>query len=596
MAIEVLTVKRFSPVRSRRRGFIYKLVFAGLFVIAASGMYYVQTGSTKVEVKEEMYEKAAFLPFAHDVVERGEVQSSKNVLVASEVRGYRSASTFEILWVIDEGKKVEEGDLLVRLDSSALEEEEKIQRLDVSQAIAAVSKSENELDAAKIAMVEYVDGLFVQEQQELEAQITLANETLRRAEEYYAYSARLAAKGYVTSLQLEGDRFAVEKAKIELANAQRKLDVLEKHTREKKIKELESKIRVAEADLESARERLKIEQKMLNFFLDQIAACTIVAPTTGQVVYANDRGSRESSEFIVEPGAKVRERQTIIRLPDYTSMEINCLINESRVSLVDVGMPVTVKLDAFDELELQGEVIKVNEYPEPISRYGPQVKRYAAVINIDEPPATLKPGLTAQVAIHIEARNSALQVPVQSVYQHGTDYYCMVQGPEGLEARKVGVGSNNSKFVVVDSGLEENDLVHMSPRSIIDDIDLPDLKELDPKAMYAKGDKKRKSKGADGAGRSEDSRGDEKSRQAASNDQVIQKVLSSYDKNKDGKVSIKELTESGFDQLTSFDENGDGILQQDEILASSTLLAKLDARKSKGELLEVAAEPSGEIQ
>src|SRR5690606_19414214 len=129
--------------------------------------------------------------------------------------------------------------------------------------------------------------------------ITLAEETLRRAQEYFAYSSRLAAKGYVTSLQLEGDRFAVDKARLELERAQTQLKVLEDYTRERTLKELESAMKVAEAELESSRERLSQKQKMLRFFTQQIEKCTIRAPQSGQVVYANDLGSRDASEFIV---------------------------------------------------------------------------------------------------------------------------------------------------------------------------------------------------------------------------------------------------------------------------------------------------------
>ncbi|WP_158265502.1 efflux RND transporter periplasmic adaptor subunit [Blastopirellula marina] len=451
------------------------MAVVGLALAGAASYFFMSTGKPTVVIDDEMFHQVEVGDFIHDVVEQGEVESARNVDVISQVRGTRESNSFEILWVIEEGKVVQEGDVLVRLDSSGLDEEAKLQELDLSGSQAGLAKAQNTLDAAQIAMTEYVDGLFVQEVREIEAEITFAKETLKRAQEYFHYSSRLAAKGYVTSLQLEGDEFAVEKASTELANAEHKLKVLRENTKLKKIKELQSSIGVAQADLRSAEERNGIEQKRLDFIREQIENCTIRAPASGQVVYANERGNREASEFIVEPGATVRERQSIIRLPDYSAMQVHVLINESRVSLVDAGMPATITLDAFDKMTLRGKVIKVNEYPEPISRFGPQVKRYAAVIEIEEPPKLIKPGLTANVAIHVESLQSVVQVPVQCVMPHGDHYYCMVRNGEEIEPRQVEVGSNNSRFVVINSGLKANDLVSLSPRRLLDVVTMPEV-------------------------------------------------------------------------------------------------------------------------
>ncbi len=530
-----------------------------------------------------MFKQAKIGSFVHDVTEKGEVQSARNVDVESKVRGYRSLNDFEILWVIEEGKMVEQGDVLVRLDSSALEEEAKIQQLDLTGSVAALSKAENQLKAAQIAMTEYVEGTFKQEERLAQAEITLAEETLRRAEEYYAYSSRLAAKGYVTSLQLEGDKFAVQKAQIELENAQEKLRVLREYTREKKIKELQSAIGVAEAELESARERNSIEQKRLSFFLEQIENCTIRAPTSGQVVYANNRGTREASEFIVEPGATVRERQAIIRLPDYSSMQIHCLINESRVSLVDVGMPATITLDAFEGVELKGSVIKVNEYPEPISRFGPQVKRYAAIVQIDSPPRMIKPGLTANVAIHVDRREDVLLVPVQAVFPHGTDYFCIVLEDGKLQPRKVKVGPNNARFVVIEEGLRENVFVSLSPRRLLDQVEMPPV-VLGPGKTIAKDIVP----GEEGPAVEEtEEQGQQTAPQDHSRldqvndpfptDSLVTQVLANYDTNQDGILDAAELAAANDKRLYQADINQDGQVQRSELMMAISAFQPQDS-------------------
>lgn len=443
-------------------------------VVVGAAFYWNRPHAQGVVASNELFHTIERSAYLHDVVERGQVESASNVEVKSEVRSYRTTNSFEILWAVEEGAAVKKGDLLVRLDSSALEEEHTLQQLDVTQSIASLSKAENELAAANIAMKEYEFGTYVEEMKEIDSEITLAEENVRRAEEYLLYSGRLAAKGYVTSLQLQGDQFALKKAKIELEKSQTKMKVLQEYTKEKKIRELDSAIKVAEADLEAAKEKLALENKMLLFFEEQIAACEIRAPQNGQVVYANVSSGRDSSDFVLEPGSKVRERQTLIRLPDYEAMQIVCDVNESRISLIDKGMPASIKLDAYDNLELMGEVIRVNEYPTPGHWMSSSVKKYGVTVKVVNPTMQIKPGMTAQVSIHVESSPDALQAPVQAVYEHDGAHFCFIRDASGkVEARAVEIGSNNSRFVVITSGLQPGDQVAMNPRGFVDDVELP---------------------------------------------------------------------------------------------------------------------------
>src|SRR5204862_7456165 len=86
-----------------------------------------------------------------------------------------------------------------------------------------------------------------------------------------------------------------------------------------------------EADLESKQKTFKVASDQYEKLLRQIKECTIVAPRDGLVVYANSRqqgqrGGQNESAMIFE-GAKVRERQPIINLPDVTNMQVNARIH-----------------------------------------------------------------------------------------------------------------------------------------------------------------------------------------------------------------------------------------------------------------------------
>ncbi|MFI4875474.1 MAG: efflux RND transporter periplasmic adaptor subunit, partial [Blastopirellula sp. JB062] len=144
------------------------------------------------------------------------------------------------------------------------------------------------------------------------------------------------------------------------------------------------------------------------------------------------------------------------------------------IALIDKGMSATIKLDAYEDSELVGEVVRVNEYPTPGHWMSSTVKKYAVTVKVKKSSVQIRPGLTAQVSIHVEAAPDQLQAPVQAVYEHDGSHFCFLRDASGMvKARQVEIGSNNSRFVVITGGLQPGDQVAMNPRSFIDEIELP---------------------------------------------------------------------------------------------------------------------------
>jgi hypothetical protein len=184
---------------------------------------------------------------------------------------------------------------------------------------------------------------------------------------------------------------------------------------------------------------------------------------------------RGDQEFIVEEGTVVRERQTIIRLPNAASMRVNLTVNESLIQYVRPGLAAAIKPVGFGDRVLHGEVEKVNQYAEPTGWRQANVKEYKAFVAIDNPPEDLRSGMTAAVTIKCAEVPNALQVPVQAVYAHGEKVYCFVYHDGSWEARQVNPGPTNDKFFVIESGLNEGDRVAMNPRGYLADVNLPKL-------------------------------------------------------------------------------------------------------------------------
>ena len=58
-----------------------------------------------------------------------------------------------------------------------------------------------------------------------------------------------------------------------------------------------------------------------------------------------------------------------------------------------------------------------------------------------------------------------MQLPAQSVFERSGKHWCIVPDGSNLTAKQVQIGATNDKFVVVQEGLSDNDVVLSNPRS-----------------------------------------------------------------------------------------------------------------------------------
>lgn len=461
---------------TERSGALTTLTAAALvaaLVVAGGGLYWYLGSDNTVEDTNILLHTVARDNFELSITERGEIEAFDVTEVRSLVKS-KNTSGIAILRIVPEGTAVKKGDFLVELDSSALEADRTSQKILVNDAKAAEVEAHNNYDVAVIAKREYLEGTYLQDRQTAESEQFVSEENLNRAKEYYAYSQKLASKGYVNENQLEADRFAVEKAKKDLDASKSKLRVLEEFTKPKQVSTLESAILIAKAKWEAALNSHQLEVEKLQDIEDQIAKCTITAPQDGVVKYAHV-GDFRDQQFIVEEGAVVRERQVIIKLPNADSMRVNLTVNESLVQYVQPGYTADIRPVGYGDRVLHGIVEKVNQYAEPTGWRQANVKEYKAFIRIDDALPDLRSGMTASVTIHCADVPDAIQVPVQAIYAHGPKFYCFIYNSGKWEPREVKPGPTNDKFFVVEDGLKVGEQVALNPRSYIDIVSLPKL-------------------------------------------------------------------------------------------------------------------------
>lgn len=409
----------------------------------------------------------------------------------TQVRNDASTSQqLKITWIIPEGTQVKAGDKLVELDSTQIKEnylqqkiklseaEEKLQQAKDNMAIAETQSlsdklaGENLVQIAKLDLKKYEEGDFQQDKRKKESAVRIAEEELKRAQDRLEWTQRLFEKEYVTDNDLQADKLAVIKCRINVETAQEDLRLLERFSYERettkfrtalieaqgklseKLLTWERDINSRRATAETAEERRKLEAETTKNLEEQLSASVIRAPADGMVVYYKDRGRFGSQESVVQVGSSVYARQRLIDLPDFSSWIIEARVHESLIQQIKLGQRAFITMDAFPDKVLSGTVAKVSVLPDN-SQWFRDTQEYLVEIDLDQKKDTFKPGMSGKTEIIINELKGVLAVPVQAVSVKDGKTVVNVAAERGTELVEVEIGKSNDRFVEIVKGLTE---------------------------------------------------------------------------------------------------------------------------------------------
>jgi HlyD family secretion protein len=336
------------------------------------------------------------------------------------------------------------------------------------------------LDFVKYAKLELLgDGEGKQKLRKVEDDLLVAKSDYGLSKSQFDGTQRLSEKGFVTRTTLQNEQITVQKndLKVQTAETARTLfvkyefprtseELLSKyeeayHALERTKKEAVSKLAQAQAKLKSAEGRYSIESDQRKDLQDQLDKCTIKAKKTGLVVYGGGRddGYYYGQEQIRE-GATIRERQPIITIPDMTKMSAKVKIHESHIKKIKKGMPAKLRIDAFPNEDVRGEVLKVGVLPDSQNRWmNPDLKVYVTSVKIDGTRDWLKPGMSAKVEVLVTELTNVVFVPIQAVSAEDKFQICYVVNGSRQEKRVVEAGEFNDEFIEIKSGLKPGEKV-----------------------------------------------------------------------------------------------------------------------------------------
>jgi multidrug efflux pump subunit AcrA (membrane-fusion protein) len=366
----------------------------------------------------------------------------------------------EIRELAPEGGKVEEGDLLVRLDTTDLELELARVRQEHRQAQMDLQVAEGEWDEAGAEIKAVTEGEGALSVEEARTTLQRAQKKAERLREEYASLKPLLDKGFITRDELARNSDALEQAEDDLVLARKKTDIVVQLTHPREQKRAALQLAQKASQLGHARTRAQETELRVNLLTRLIEGCTILARGPGMVVYEEFLNANPRRKL--RAGDRVFATQGIVTIPEVNRMLVEASVSEAEVHRVKAGQAATLRVEAFPDLKLTGKVTRVGALASTSAARPFDDKRFDLIITLDPTTAELRPEMTIRADVIVGEKKDVLLVPVTAIFNKDGRHVAYVDGLTGPETRTVEIGESNDQMVEVLSGLQEGDRVGLS--------------------------------------------------------------------------------------------------------------------------------------
>jgi RND family efflux transporter MFP subunit len=194
---------------------------------------------------------------------------------------------------------------------------------------------------------------------------------------------------------------------------------------------------VAEANFESARQQVEL-----------------TSPISGIL-----------TDLSVNIGERVQPGLPLATVAQTNIMRLVVYIESQNIAYIKKGQKaeIFVELSGKNNSGLSGVIKEVSRSADPETRL------FRVEIQIENPVGALKPGTFARAVITTANLKAVLTVPREAVFSIDGIYKVFTVENEKAVERSIGIGETTKDYIVVNSGLEENDEVVVLGRNLIED-------------------------------------------------------------------------------------------------------------------------------
>lgn len=401
------------------------------------------------------------------VTEQGTLESSNNTEIKCRVRGDNT-----IISVIESGTHVEAGKELLRLETLGIEEEISERTKFYHLANSAVARSRADVEKAKIAIKEYLQGRYVSSLATMQKNLAVAEAKLLSAKDRLSHAKMMAKSEYASELEVEEKEFAVAQADLDMKLTETRINVLKQFTKKDELATLNGELNAAKALHEADVERAYADEERLKRAQEELTYCIIEAPRSGMVIYPTGKAWEDAPD--IEEGATVHKDQVLLLMPDLTSMQVKVGMHESIIDRIQKGLSAKVSLPGRT---FNGEISYVTPVAKPAGWWSGNVVKYDTIVTL---PTTegLKPGMSVEVEVVLARHTDVLLIPTAAVIETAKGRACWVRNGNSIERRALELGDRDDMLIVVENGLKEGDQVILDPLANIEEAQIEAAKTL----------------------------------------------------------------------------------------------------------------------
>jgi HlyD family secretion protein len=395
-------------------------------------------------------------PLTARLTATGILKPARSITYRSPLAGREA----EIIELAAEGMRVNEGDLIVRLDPTDLQREVERARQDVRQAELEVQVATIDRQEAEAALTAVSEGEGALTLDETRARLHAAEQKVERLREEFEQLKPLMEKGFMTRDELKKTADELEHSEQEAALARKRADVVIRLSYPRDRQRAALQLAQKESALANARTKAAEAQARLKQLGDQVEAASIYARRPGLVVYEEflNAGPRRK----IRTGDRVTSSQGIVTIPEVDRMLLEASVSEAEVHRVRSGQPAVVRVEAFPGVRLSGTVARVGTLARSSGDRPFEDKRFDLIVELDGTSVDLRPEMSARADIIVGTRSDVLLLPTNAIFEQHGQLVAHVLGPAGPETRAVTIGESSDVMVELLAGVREGERVMLT--------------------------------------------------------------------------------------------------------------------------------------
>ena len=349
-----------------------------------------------------------------------------NPVVTVQV-GFQISGQIQALYA-DFNSPVKKGQIIARIDPETFEAKVNQAKAELEAARAAVLNQRAQVERARADVDNARAALAVAKAQTAKAQVAVLDSKRDLGRRMDLLRQELIAQSEKDTAQ----------AAYDSAVAQAEATAAQEQAQTSGIQAAVAQLKVAEAQLENALAQVRQKEAGLQQAQVDLDRTRIYAPVDGVVVTRNvDVGQTVAASL---------QAPTLFTIAqDLTQMQVDTNVDEADIGRIGLEQRVTFTVDAFPRQTFTGRVIQIRKGPQVVQN----VVTYNVVVSAQNTELKLLPGMTANVKIVVDQKESVLKIPNAALRYRpqGVEPDSAVSGGAASQAAPRGEGGQSPEAI-----------------------------------------------------------------------------------------------------------------------------------------------------